>query len=121
MEKLKPGTMSRADRRRKVVAQKTWEQLKGMGELYAPYTSYAARFSSTNVQTLRESLSPEDARAFPFELESLDWREYLSSVHIPGLLKHALRIEPRGEKKKKGAKEKQNAEAASANERASRT
>ena len=121
LEKLKPGTMSRADRRRKVVAQKTWEQLKGMGELYAPYTSYAARFSSTNVQTLRESLSPEDARAFPFELESLDWREYLSSVHIPGLLKHALRIEPRGEKKKKGAKEKQNAEAASANERASRT
>ena len=121
LEKLKPGTMSRADRRRKVVAQKTWEQLKGMGELYAPYTSYAARFSSTNVRTLRESLSPEDARAFPFELESLDWREYLSSVHIPGLLKHALRIEPRGEKKKKGAKEKQNAEAASANERASRT
>ena len=121
LEKLKPGTMSRADRRRKVVAQKTWEQLKGMGELYAPYTSYAARFSSTNVRTLRESLSPEDARAFPFELESLDWREYLSSVHIPGLLKHALRIEPRGEKKKKGAKEKQNAEAASANERALRT
>lgn len=121
LEKLKPGTMSRADRRRKVVAQKTWEQLKGMGELYAPYTSYAARFSSTNVRTLRESLSPEDARAFPFELESLDWREYLSSVHIPGLLKHALRIEPRGEKKKKGAKEKQNAEAASVNERASRT
>ena len=122
LEKLKPGTMSRADRRRKVVAQKTWEQLKGMGELYAPYTSYAARFSSTNVRTLRESLSPEDARAFPFELESLDWREYLSSVHIPGLLKHALRIEPRGEKKKKGAKEKQNASsAASANERASRT
>jgi fatty acyl-CoA reductase len=111
--------MSRADRRKKVVAQKTWEQLKGMGELYAPYTSYAARFSSTNVQTLRKSLSPEDARAFPFELESLDWREYLSAVHIPGLLKHALRIEPRGEKKK--GKEKQNASetAAIANERAS--
>jgi hypothetical protein len=40
-------------------------------------------------------------------------------VHIPGLLKHALRIEPRGEKKK--GKEKQNASetAAIANERAS--
>ena len=96
LEKLKPGTMSRADRRRMAVAEKTLEQLRGMGELYAPYTKYAARFSSTNVVTLRESLSPEDARAFPFELEALDWREYLSSVHIPGLLKHALRIEPRG-------------------------
>jgi fatty acyl-CoA reductase len=120
LEKLKPGSMSRADRRKKVVAQKTWEQLKGMGELYAPYTSYAARFSSTNVQTLRKSLSPSDARAFPFELESLDWREYLSAVHIPGLLKHALRIEPRGEKKE--GKEKQNKSsetAAIANERAS--
>jgi hypothetical protein len=58
---------------------------------------------------------------FPFELESLDWREYLSAVHIPGLLKHALRIEPRGEKKEK-QKEKQNKSsetAAIANERAS--
>ena len=51
--------------------------------------------------TLRESLSPEDARAFPFELEALDWREYLSSVHIPGLLKHALRIEPRRRKRRR--------------------
>ena len=48
-----------------------------------------------------------------FELETLDWREYLSSVHIPGLLKHALRIDPRGAKAKEGAKEK-----ATANERA---
>jgi hypothetical protein len=42
-------------------------------------------------------------------------------VHIPGLLKHALRIEPRGEKKEK-QKEKQNKSsetAAIANERAS--
>jgi hypothetical protein len=41
-------------------------------------------------------------------------------VHIPGLLKHALRIEPRGEKKE--GKEKQNKSsetAAIANERAS--
>ena len=114
LEKLKPGTMSKSDRRRKVVAKKTWEQLKGMGELYEPYTAYAARFSSTNVVTLRESLSPEDARAFPFELETLDWREYLSSVHIPGLLKHALRIEPRGAETKAA---KVN-EAATVNERA---
>ena len=114
LEKLKPGTMSRADRRRMAVAEKTLEQLRGMGELYAPYTKYAARFSSTNVVTLRESLSPEDARAFPFELEALDWREYLSSVHIPGLLKHALRIEPRGAETKAA---KVN-EAATVNERA---
>ena len=114
LEKLKPGTMSRADRRRMAVAEKTLEQLRGMGELYAPYTKYAARFSSTNVVTLRESLSPEDARAFPFELEALDWGEYLSSVHIPGLLKHALRIEPRGAETKAA---KVN-EAATVNERA---
>ena len=50
------------------------------------------------------SSSNGNARAFPFELETLDWREYLSSVHIPGLLKHALRIDSRGAKAKEGAK-----------------
>jgi hypothetical protein len=44
------------------------------------------------VTALRGSLSAEDRAAFPFELEALDWEEYLSAVHIPGLLKHALRI-----------------------------
>ena len=63
-----------------------------MGSLYAPYTSYEARFQSDNVKALRASLSAEERKAFPFELEKLDWEEYLSTVHIPGLLKHALRV-----------------------------
>jgi len=95
LEKIKPGTMTSADRKRMIVAKKTWAQLKTMGQLYEPYTAYEARFSSTNVTKLRDSMSAEDVRSFPFDLESIDWQQYLSSVHIPGLLKHALRIDPK--------------------------
>ena len=89
-EAIAPGTVPSADKRRRAVTRKTLEQLRSMGSLYAPYTSYEARFQSDNVKALRASLSKEDRMAFPFELEHLDWESYLSSVHIPGLLKHAL-------------------------------
>lgn len=92
LEKIKPGSINSADRRKNTIARKTWDQLRGMGELYEPYTTYAARFSSTNVKQLRYEMSDEDRVAFPFELEQLDWTEYLSTIHIPGLLKHALRV-----------------------------
>jgi len=51
----------------------------------------AARFRSDNVRALRASLSTEERKAFEFELEGLDWEEYLSAVHIPGLLRHAFK------------------------------
>lgn len=91
-EAFSPGSISSADKRRTAVRRRTLEQLRSMGSLYAPYTSYEARFQSDNVKALRASLSTEEREAFPFALEELDWEEYLSSVHIPGLLKHALRI-----------------------------
>ena len=87
-----PSSTSGVNKRRKEVKRRTLEQLRSMGELYEPYTSYKARFQSDNVKALRASLSDEERKAFPFDLEELDWTEYLSSVHIPGLLKHALRI-----------------------------
>jgi fatty acyl-CoA reductase len=91
-EAIAPGTIPSADKRRRAGTRRTLEQLRTMGSLYAPYTSYEARFQSDNVKALRASLSAEERKAFPFELEKLDWEEYLSTVHIPGLLKHALRV-----------------------------
>lgn len=90
-EAIALGTVPPADKRRRELKRRTLEQLRSMGSMYAPYTSYEARFKSDNVTALRASLSDEEKILFPFELESLDWDEYLSSVHIPGLLKHALR------------------------------
>ena len=87
-----PDTFPSADRRRRMMTRRTLEQLRSMGSLYAPYTSYEARFRSDNVRALRASLSDEEREAFAFELEKLNWEEYLGSVHIPGLLKHALRV-----------------------------
>ena len=64
-----------------------------MGVLYAPYTSYEARFESDNVRSLQASLSEEEKDSFNFELEHLDWEEYLRRAHIPGLLKHCLKTQ----------------------------
>ena len=40
-EAVAPGTIPSADRRRGAVTRRKWENLRKMGALYAPYTSYA--------------------------------------------------------------------------------
>ena len=92
-EKFRPGSVSSVEKRREALAQRTWEQLRSMGVLYAPYTSYEARFESDNVRSLQASLSEEEKDSFNFELEHLDWEEYLRRAHIPGLLKHCLKTQ----------------------------
>jgi fatty acyl-CoA reductase len=92
LEKIKPGSITNAQNRKNQIAKKTWTQLRDMGQLYEPYTAYAARFGSANVKELRDAMADEDRELFPFEFETLDWQKYLSEIHIPGLLKHALRV-----------------------------
>ena len=92
LERIKPGSITNAQNRKNQIAKKTWTQLRDMGQLYEPYTAYAARFGSANVKELRDAMADEDRELFPFEFETLDWQKYLSEIHIPGLLKHALRV-----------------------------
>lgn len=38
-----------------------------------------------------ESMSEEEKRKFGFDVGSIDWKEYITKVHIPGLRRHVMK------------------------------
>lgn len=38
-----------------------------------------------------ESMSAEEKKIFGFDVGSIDWGDYITNVHIPGLRKHVLK------------------------------
>lgn len=43
-----------------------------------------------------EIMDEEEKKKFGFDMGSIDWKHYITNVHIPGLLRHAMK-EKRGE------------------------
>jgi HAD superfamily hydrolase (TIGR01490 family) len=58
--------------------------LRRYTELYKPYTQALLTFDDTNTRRLAESLSPEDAAAFPTDCAIFSWEDYLPS-HCEGI------------------------------------
>lgn len=40
---------------------------------------------------LMEEMSDEEMRSFGFDAEGIDWVDYISNVHIPGLRRHVMK------------------------------
>ncbi|KAF5207251.1 Fatty acyl-coa reductase [Thalictrum thalictroides] len=76
--------------RRKSV-EKSVEQAKYLANIYEPYTFYGGRFDNMNTQKLMEDMSEEEKKSFGFDVGSIDWNDYISNVHIPGLRKHVMK------------------------------
>lgn len=38
-----------------------------------------------------ESMSEEEKRDFGFDVKGIDWKNYITSVHIPGLRRHVMK------------------------------
>lgn len=38
-----------------------------------------------------ESLSEEEKKMFGFDVKSIDWKDYIANVHIPGLRNHVMK------------------------------
>jgi long-chain acyl-CoA synthetase len=66
------------------------EQILYFAKIYAPYTHMNCRFSDDALRALRDKLHPADQREFSFDVESLDWSEYLIHRHVPGLRSFVL-------------------------------
>lgn len=49
------------------------------------------RFDNSNTQRLMESMSEEEKRKFGFDVGSIDWKDYITNVHIPGLRMHVMK------------------------------
>ncbi|WRX25521.1 Fatty acyl-coenzyme A reductase, partial [Theobroma cacao] len=73
------------------ISRKSVEQAKYLANKYEPYTFYGGRFDNSNTERLMEIMSEEEKRNFGFDVESIDWKDYIKKVHIPGLKRHVLK------------------------------
>ncbi|KAI9104283.1 hypothetical protein K1719_023119 [Acacia pycnantha] len=62
-----------------------------MAKLYKPYVFYKARFDNGITKRLYEEMSAEEMKNFGFDVQSINWEQYISNIHIPGVRKHLLK------------------------------
>nr|CAB3501906.1 unnamed protein product [Digitaria exilis] len=70
---------------------KSVEQTVYLGSIYQPYTFYGGRFDNGNTEALFAAMSPAEKARFHFDVRSVDWTDYITNVHIPGLRKHVMK------------------------------
>ncbi|XP_038719670.1 fatty acyl-CoA reductase 2, chloroplastic isoform X2 [Tripterygium wilfordii] len=73
------------------ICRRSVEQAKYLANIYEPYTFYGGRFDNSNTQILMKSMSEEEKKRFGFDVGSIDWRDYITNVHIPGLRRHVMK------------------------------
>ncbi|KAK7278796.1 hypothetical protein RJT34_23832 [Clitoria ternatea] len=73
------------------MCRKSVEQAKYLANIYEPYTFYGGRFDNSNTQRLMECMSEEEKKEFGFDVKSIDWKDYITNVHIPGLRRHVMK------------------------------
>ncbi|KAK8683354.1 hypothetical protein V6N13_039416 [Hibiscus sabdariffa] len=64
-----------------------------LAQLYKPYAFFTGIFDVRNLDKL-EKVARErgiDGAEFDFNSRNIDWEDYIINIHIPGLLKHAIR------------------------------
>ncbi|CAN6577197.1 unnamed protein product [Malus baccata var. baccata] len=74
-----------------MICRKSVEQAKYLAGIYEPYTFYGGRFDNSNTERMMERMSEEEKRKFGFDVGSIDWKDYITNVHIPGLKRHVLK------------------------------
>ncbi|XP_071724847.1 fatty acyl-CoA reductase 2, chloroplastic [Rutidosis leptorrhynchoides] len=73
------------------ICRKSVEQAKYLASIYEPYTFYGGRFDNSNTQRLMDTMSEEEKRQFDFDVRSINWNQYITKVHIPGLRTHVMK------------------------------
>lgn len=66
------------------------EQLVYFAKIYSPYTHLDCRFADDKLRAVAEKLHPRDREEFPFDVETIDWDDYLVNRHVPGLRSFVL-------------------------------
>src|SRR5579875_495615 len=65
------------------------ELAREMVEVYRPYISELSyTFHSKNARALYARLKPADAARHPYAPDKIDWPDYWTNVHLPGLRRH---------------------------------
>ncbi|XP_060206142.1 fatty acyl-CoA reductase 2, chloroplastic-like [Lycium barbarum] len=66
------------------------QYLKHFMKLYEPYAFYRGWFHIGNMRNLMEEMSEEERRSFDTDASKINWRDYLTGIHIPGVRKNVL-------------------------------
>ncbi|GLJ25412.1 hypothetical protein SUGI_0486470 [Cryptomeria japonica] len=61
-----------------------------IGRIYQSYLTCKARFDNSNTNKLFQELSQEEREIFGFDVNRIDWNDYIMNVHIPGLLENVM-------------------------------
>ncbi|KAG8095988.1 hypothetical protein GUJ93_ZPchr0013g37008 [Zizania palustris] len=81
----------RLSQRVRELCAKSIEQTIHLGSIYQPYTFYGGRFDNGNTEALIAEMSEEEKARFHCDVRSIDWTDYITNVHIPGLRKHVMK------------------------------
>ncbi|XP_020585176.1 fatty acyl-CoA reductase 2-like [Phalaenopsis equestris] len=73
------------------ICMKIVDQAKYLANIYEPYTFYGGRFDNTNTQNLMGEMSEEERKKFGFDVGEINWEDYISNVHIPGLRRYVMK------------------------------
>ncbi|XP_040378115.1 fatty acyl-CoA reductase 2, chloroplastic-like [Oryza brachyantha] len=81
----------RLSQRVRELCAKSVEQTVHLGSIYQPYTFYGGRFDNGNTEAMIAEMSEAEKTQFHFDVRSIDWTDYITNVHIPGLRKHVMK------------------------------
>ncbi|TKV98009.1 hypothetical protein SEVIR_9G532000v4 [Setaria viridis] len=81
----------RLSQRARELCARSVEQAVHLGSIYQPYTFYGGRFDNGNTEALLAAMSVAEKARFHFDVRSVDWADYITNVHIPGLRKHVMK------------------------------
>ncbi|KAK4730749.1 hypothetical protein R3W88_023737 [Solanum pinnatisectum] len=66
------------------------EFLNNFSKHYEPYGFYRGRFHTGNMGILMEEMSEEERKNFEIDASNINWKDYLTGIHISGVKKHVL-------------------------------
>ena len=82
---LKSTNLANGYRKKLASIEAQIAQLLYFVKIYAPYTHLDCRYCDDKLRAVFNQLSPEDQQQFPFDVERIDWHEYLVHRHVPGV------------------------------------
>jgi fatty acyl-CoA reductase len=74
-----------------VRSRKRLDRVTRFSDLYSTYTINSWCFVSDNTRKLLSELSGEDLERFNFDVKRINWTEFWSEIHIPGMRRYVLK------------------------------
>ncbi len=93
-----PEQMANARKRRLLASLKVrLRRVLYYADIYHPYTHLHCAFETKRTREMYEKMPSAEQQLFNADVTRIDWPSYMTDVHIPGLRRHVLKDEVRGD------------------------